>query len=147
MLSLTIPWLFQRNLSGLSGIGSISVTVVLVTSVSLVVNSLYEIDEGSWAKSGSETAPVYGFNRLTDPSFWKSDFWSTAPTFGFVFTGLLELFPVFNELQNRDGKKAKSAIFISTIICALIYILVGSIVVYVNLCFVFVFLCEQTKKN
>ena len=130
MLSLTLPWLFQRNLSGLSSVGTVSVMVVLITSISLVCDCLTGIlIHENWAQPGSSNAPIYGFDNLGKADFWQKGFWSTAPTFGFVFTGLLELFPVFNELQGRNPRRAKPAILISTIICATIYIIVGSVVV------------------
>ena len=128
MLSVVFFWIFKRNLKGLGSISTISVIVVSLTCISLVITSLCEIGNGNWAHE-PDTKPIWGFERLAEVSFWKKDFWITAPAFGFVFSGLLELFEVFNDLQQRNVKRAKREIVISTIICCTLYVLVGVAVV------------------
>ena len=94
MLSLTLPWLFQRSLHGLSGVGTLSVITVLLTAVSLTVVCLIKLGDGDGASEEKGNAPDYGFSKLTTKQFWVTDFWRACPTMAFVYTPLLELFPV-----------------------------------------------------
>ena len=50
-------------------------------------------------------------------------------TIAFVYTPLLELFPVYNELNNRDLHKTKISVYIATFICFIIYLIVSVLVV------------------
>ena len=47
----------------------------------------------------------------------------------FVYTPLLELFPVYNELNHRDLSRTKPSVYIATFICFVVYVGVSVIVV------------------
>ena len=47
----------------------------------------------------------------------------------FVYTPLLELFPVYNELNHRDVSRTKPSVYIATFICFVVYVVVSVIVV------------------
>ena len=79
MLSLTLPWLFQRSLHGLSGVGTLSVMTVIVTAISLVGVCLYKLGKGHGASDARNNAPIYGFDPITTQKFWKTSFWKACP--------------------------------------------------------------------
>ena len=94
MLSLTLPWLFQRNLHGLSGVGTLSVTVVSITAAAVVITCFVRFGEGRYAGSNSHDppghdnsngdsygTPIYGFDKCNSIEFWLNGFWRAAPTF------------------------------------------------------------------
>eukprot|EP01083_Nonionella_stella_P303241 1048905_1 len=127
MLSLTLPWLFQRSLHGLSGVGTISVMTVILTGVSFIIICVGKLANGEGA-SGAQ-APVYGFSKMSTEQFWKTDFWRACPTIAFVYTPLLELFPVYIELNHRDIARTKTSVYVSMFICFLIYAVVSTLVI------------------
>ena len=127
MLSFTIPWLFQRSLKGLSSVGTLSVITVLITAFSLVIVCITNIFQGKYAQNDAK--PDYTFDILKTNEFWTKNLWQAAPTCAFVYTGLLELFPVFSELNSKDIAKTKKHIYISSFICAVVYIIVSVIVI------------------
>ena len=77
MLSLTFPWLFKRSLHGLSGVGTLSVVVVMMTAVSLIFVCLGKLMGGEGASG--EKAPVYGFEKVATAQFWITDLWRACP--------------------------------------------------------------------
>ena len=81
LLSLTIPWLFQRSLRGLSGVGTLSVLTVLVTAASLTILCIAKLARGEGASDAKGNAPEYGFASITKPSFWTTDFWQVRNLF------------------------------------------------------------------
>eukprot|EP01083_Nonionella_stella_P105401 303153_1 len=129
MLSLTLPWLFQRSLHALSGVGILSVMSVILTVVSLCIICIDMIATGEAASDAKGNAPVYGFSKMTTEQFWKTDFWRACPTIAFVYTSLWELFPVYTELNHRDVASTKSSIYVSMFICFVIYVAVSTLVI------------------
>ena len=86
MLCLTLPWLFQRSLHGLSGVGTLSVMTVIVTSVSLVCVCIGKLSAGDGASDSKGNAPDYGFDKVTTSSFWVTDFWRACPVwFNYIY--------------------------------------------------------------
>ena len=79
MLSLTLPWLFQRSLHGLSGVGTLSVMTVIITAVSLVGVCIGKLSLGHGASESRGNAPVYGFDYIKTETFWKTSFWQACP--------------------------------------------------------------------
>ena len=77
MLSLTLPWLFQRSLHGLSGVGTLSVMTVIITAISLTIVCMIKLIKGEGASG--DKAPVYGFEKVTTKDFWVTDFWRACP--------------------------------------------------------------------
>ncbi|ETO11169.1 hypothetical protein RFI_26207 [Reticulomyxa filosa] len=124
MLSLTTPWLFQRNLHGLSSV----VTVVMITAISLVITCLNKFAEGKYPANVPGQGLTIGFSKVATAHFWHTDLWKAAPTVAFAFTGILELFPVYLEIHQRNHIKIRTAIIISNGICFSIYALVASVV-------------------
>eukprot|EP00488_Nonionellina_sp_1-RS-2012_P002597 TRINITY_DN5070_c0_g1_i1.p1 TRINITY_DN5070_c0_g1~~TRINITY_DN5070_c0_g1_i1.p1 ORF type:complete len:118 (-),score=5.02 TRINITY_DN5070_c0_g1_i1:171-524(-) len=69
MLSLTLPWLFQRTLHGLSGVGTLSVMTVILTVVSLICVCIGNLANGNGASDANHNAPVYGFDKIKTKEF------------------------------------------------------------------------------
>ena len=129
MLCFTIPWLFQKSLKGLSGVGTLSVITVCITSVSMIIVCFYNWAVGKDAGPGRSNAAIYGFSRMGESSFWITDFWRACPAIAFVYTPMMELFPVYTELNGRDVNKTRPSVIIASILCFVVYVSVAVIVV------------------
>ena len=78
MLCLTLPWLFQKSLNGLSGVGTLSVMTVIITSFSLCIVCIIDIMSNQSAEINGN-APIYGFSKIQTSDFWITDFWRACP--------------------------------------------------------------------
>ena len=79
MLCLTLPWLFQRSLHGLSGVGTLSVMTVIVTAISLTFVCIGKLADGDGASEAKGNAPDYGFSSVTSSEVLEDEFLEGLP--------------------------------------------------------------------
>ena len=122
MLFFTLRWIFAKDLNGLWKLGVISTVVVVITSTCLIVVLIVYGTNGDDLKDEWDNGTlvhILGYKRMINPEFWVKDIWKTAPDFAFMFMGSLFLFPMHNEMLNRNVVKTKAAVLRSTIVTLL----------------------------